>query len=114
MAILERKFSDEQMKNEFLLKQNYENGIIIFNLNQKVSNLEKQLIDSAINDGNVKRLRKSIDVLIMKHKKKNENFRRYIIYQNEILNKLARTLFTVRAIVSTVDTSVLVPKGLSM
>jgi hypothetical protein len=108
---LEKNYKDLQIKNEILTKINLDNGKIIYELNSKNFKLEKSGASNEINEKNKKFFHDTVELLNYKQKKKNKNFEDYITYQNEISNKLARTLFTIRAIISTVDTSVLVPKG---
>lgn len=108
---LEKNYKDLQIKNEILTKINLDNGKMIYELNSKIFKLEKSGASNEINEKKLKIFQDTVELLNSNQKKKNENFEIYITNQNEISNKLARTLFTIRAIVSTVDTSVLVPKG---
>jgi hypothetical protein len=108
--ILEKNYKESQIKNEILTKINLDNGKIIYELHSKISKLEKNDAIKEVIENNSKELQDTIDLINYKQNKKNENYENYIKYQNEICNKLARTLFSIRAIVSTVDTSVLVPK----
>ena len=98
---LRQKNRNHQKKVGGLIESNDKKELVIEEMSAILERKEKLVVG----------LKKNMLIVKGNEKQQREGFLRYSVCQAEISNRLAKTLFFVRAVVHTVNPSVLLPKG---